>query len=155
MEANKTLYKDNLNETVSSTLYEVEKVLKKGIGVDNKVYYKIKWANEPESQSTWEPLENLGSIDDLIQEYENELPKRPHPVDSSPEKINYAKMHNKMLYLNVSWKKNTDGSPNPNSFILYEELRESHPLLIINFYETGVLYGKKEIEIDQGGIISN
>lgn len=137
----------------SNELFEVEKVLKKGIAIDNKVYYKIKWINEPESSSTWEPLESLGSIDDLIKKYENELLQSISQSEISPKKIKNMKIFNDRGYLNIEWKKNSNNSTISDSYVLYEELRETHPELILDYLEGCLFYGKKTIKAINGELI--
>jgi chromobox protein 5 len=52
--------------------YYVEKVLDKKV-VDGEVRYLIKWEGWSIDDSTWEPIENLGNIKNLIEEFEAEL----------------------------------------------------------------------------------
>ena len=48
--------------------YEVEKVLDKRFRKGRAEYF-VKWKHYDET--TWEPLKNLGNIDDLLEEFEN------------------------------------------------------------------------------------
>ena len=48
-----------------SDVHIVDKIIGKKI-TDGKVYYLIKWENYNTKDSTWEPLNNLTDIDDLI-----------------------------------------------------------------------------------------
>ena len=50
-------------------VYQVEKVIGKRIK-GGKPLYKVKWEGYPLSQCTWEPLENLQNVLDLVDEYE-------------------------------------------------------------------------------------
>ena len=36
----------------------------------NKIHYLVKWRGFDESSNTWEPLNNLGKVDDLIEQYQ-------------------------------------------------------------------------------------
>jgi hypothetical protein len=134
--------------------YEVEKIIKKGIDSSGKVYYKLKWKHFPEAQSTWEPADNLGDIIDLINTYEIELKKKQKKYMTTPKKVNYAKYFKNKLYVNVSWKQPDElGYANtnivlPTTMVTYEEMREKNPKLLIDFYEQFLLYGTKQIKVN-------
>lgn len=57
---------------LSEELYEVEKIIDKKINSDKKIFYLIKWVGFDESQMTWEPLINLTSLIEKIEEYERQ-----------------------------------------------------------------------------------
>jgi len=57
------------SEKLADTLYTVEKILDKVV-VAGKIYYWIKWKGYPISQATWEPIENLHTIIDLLVNFE-------------------------------------------------------------------------------------
>jgi len=52
--------------------FYVEKILNKK-GENNKTFYLIKWKDWPTSQSTWEPLENLENVLNMVNEFEENL----------------------------------------------------------------------------------
>ena len=54
-------------------IYYVEKILDRR-KVNDRLEYKIKWDGYPMNQSTWEPLENLRTAMELVDEYDNEHP---------------------------------------------------------------------------------
>ena len=54
-------------------IYYVEKILDRR-RVNDRYEYKIKWEGYPMNQSTWEPLENLKTAMELVEEYDNEHP---------------------------------------------------------------------------------
>ena len=64
---------------MSSTkkLYQVEKILDKKI-IDNTVKYKILWVDFPESECTWEPVENLKKVNYMVEEFEKNFSKKPN-----------------------------------------------------------------------------
>jgi|LauGreDrversion4_2_1035121.scaffolds.fasta_scaffold1005916_1 hypothetical protein len=51
-------------------MYIVEKILEKKIE-EGQTLYKIKWKNWPMSSCTWEPVENLENITEMIAKFEN------------------------------------------------------------------------------------
>ena len=57
-----------------NNIYYIEKILDKR-RVNGKCEYKIKWEGYPLNQSTWEPLENLQTAIELVNEYD-----RMHPL---------------------------------------------------------------------------
>jgi len=59
----------------SDELYNVEKILDKR-DINGKVEYKIKWEGYPNSQCTWEPMSNLESVKELVEEYEKNHEKK-------------------------------------------------------------------------------
>ena len=129
--------------------YEVEKIIKKGIDDAGKVYYKLKWKGYPESESTWEPVDNLGELIDLIHVYEIELKKKQKKYMTTPLKVNYAKYYKNKLFVNVSWKQPTEAKiVLPNTMVAYEELREKYPRLLIDFYEDRLKYGEHSLIIN-------
>ena len=50
-------------------MYTVEKILDRK-RTKNKLMYKIKWDGYPMSQCTWEPLENLATVLELVEDYD-------------------------------------------------------------------------------------
>ncbi len=54
-------------------IYYVEKIIDRR-KVNDRYEYKIKWEGYPMNQSTWEPLENLRTAMELVDEYNNEHP---------------------------------------------------------------------------------
>jgi hypothetical protein len=67
---------------MSSKAYQVEKILNKKLA-DGKLKYKVKWAGYPTSQCTWEPLENLSNVLDMVAKYENKA-----TIDSPKNRYN-------------------------------------------------------------------
>ena len=61
--------------------YNIEKILDRR-KVGGKFEYKIKWEGYPMSQSTWEPMKNLETAKDLVEEY-----NRTHPITNSQKTI--------------------------------------------------------------------
>jgi hypothetical protein len=55
--------------------YEVESILDKK-KLQGKWKYKIKWVGYPEDQCTWEPIENLDNVVEMLQEFEADWAKK-------------------------------------------------------------------------------
>ena len=68
-------------------IYYVEKILDRR-KVNDRLEYKIKWEGYPMNQSTWEPLENLRTAMELVEEYDRE---HPFPKKLTGKKKNRAK----------------------------------------------------------------
>ncbi len=67
--------KKRLHDDTEEEVFTVEKVLNKRIGSNGRGEYLLKWMNYPESESTWEPEDNL-DCPDLIEAYETKHSKR-------------------------------------------------------------------------------
>ena len=50
-------------------IYEVEAILSKRM-MDGEMHYKIKWKDYPLEECTYEPLSNLDTALNLVQEFE-------------------------------------------------------------------------------------
>ena len=73
--------------------YNIEKILDRR-KINGKFEYKIKWEGYPMSQSTWEPMKNLESAKELVEEYD-----RLHPMPGSQKgnKSEHKKKDNTLL----------------------------------------------------------
>ena len=56
--------------------YNIEKILDRR-KVNGKFEYKIKWEGYPMNQSTWEPMKNLETAKELVEEYNQSHPFSP------------------------------------------------------------------------------
>jgi hypothetical protein len=150
---------------MSSKFYEVEGILDKKI-IKGKTKYLIKWIGWPEEDSTWEPLENLKSIDFMINHYENNSKENLTDDNSDnllidkdsqfeeggagsldcdiPKIIINAKMSGNEIKCLVSWNKRYDGSNPGNTYISNKLLREIYPQLLIEYYESKIVRDKKK-----------
>ena len=64
---------------VEGEFYNIEKILDRR-KVNGKFEYKIKWEGYPMSQSTWEPMKNLETAKELVEEY-----NLSHPILTQPK----------------------------------------------------------------------
>lgn len=74
---------DNLCENFEKDqLYEVERIVDKRIDQYGKIYYLVKWEGYPDEEMTWEPIENLETVIELIRNFELSLfQKQSHRDD--------------------------------------------------------------------------
>uniref|UniRef100_A0A1I7TM74 Chromo domain-containing protein n=1 Tax=Caenorhabditis tropicalis TaxID=1561998 RepID=A0A1I7TM74_9PELO len=72
--AKKAKLEDDTND-----LFTVEKVLDKRMGKAGREEYLIQWQGFPESESSWEPKENLQCVQ-LLADFEKEYAKREKPT---------------------------------------------------------------------------
>ena len=58
----------------------METILEKRTTKKGKTEYLVKWKNfDDTADNSWEPAENLQSVQDIIEKYENELKTSPGP----------------------------------------------------------------------------
>ena len=74
--------------------YNIEKILDRR-KVNGKFEYKIKWEGYPMNQSTWEPMKNLETAKELVEEY-----NRSHSFSNQPKstKTKSAKKDNIFIH---------------------------------------------------------
>ncbi len=100
--------------------YNIEKILDRR-KINGKFEYKIKWEGYPMSQSTWEPMKNLDTAKELVDEYD-----RLHPL---PTKKQSLKSENKKKDSLLNQKRNItkqeivkdEEENNPNEKIIEEK----------------------------------
>ena len=119
-------------------IYYIEKILDRK-KINDKYLYKIKWEGYPMSQSTWEPVENLKTAIELVQEYDKLHPlefinrkRKPSkkmreikkgkeennnpPLEENKEEVKQVKEEN-----NENNEKNKIEEEQPNNIITLEE----------------------------------
>ena len=70
----------------SEAEYEVESVVSKRETIEGKVEYLVKWKGYDVSDNTWEPVENLESSQELIDEFEGRTALGRFPQISTEQK---------------------------------------------------------------------
>ena len=62
------------NDSEPEDDFEVEEILEKRTTNKGKVEYLVKWKNfDDPADNSWEPAENLQSVQDIISKYESNL----------------------------------------------------------------------------------
>lgn len=64
------------SDEVVAREYEVERILKKRVMKDGSVEYLVEWKDYKESESTWEPMENMRKSKVLVRRFEREEEKK-------------------------------------------------------------------------------
>ena len=64
--------------------YNIEKILDRR-KVNGRYEYKLKWEGYPMSQSTWEPMKNLETAKELVEEYNQTHPFSPQTKVTKPK----------------------------------------------------------------------
>nr|KYP53577.1 Chromo domain protein LHP1 [Cajanus cajan] len=67
----------NPNPNLADGFYEIETIRRKRVR-KGQLQYLIKWRGWPETANTWEPLQNLQSVPDLIDAFEESLKSGKH-----------------------------------------------------------------------------
>ena len=88
--------------------YNIERILDRR-RTNGKYEYKIKWEGYPISQSTWEPMKNLESAKELVDEY-----NRLHPIPSQQKNSKSEKKTKEKDSTYISKKRNKDKNENEN-----------------------------------------
>ena len=147
-------------------VYLVEKIIDKRKH-KGKVQYKVKWEGYAVEQATWEPLEHLGNVKDMVREFLNRKRKGKECCDNDSDSG---------VNVNVNIKDDIDignNNVNDNNSIKYlkvisinremkakveiddkegrrikeidtKVLREVCPVILIDFYETKLKFTDKK-----------
>ena len=81
--------------------YTVEKIVDRRI-VKGKYEYLIKWEDYPDSENTWEPLKNLGSIKDLVDEYDKQFPKEKNENEKKNDYLNKKRNNDNIIVNDIN-----------------------------------------------------
>ena len=100
-------------------LYNIEKILDRR-KVNGRFEYKIKWEGYPMSQSTWEPMKNLETAKELVEEYNNS-----HPILTQPKsKTKSVKKDNTFIHK----KKDRDNDVKIENEEKYKEIPQNEKM---------------------------
>ena len=82
--------------------YNIEKILDRR-KTNGKLEYKIKWEGYPMNQSTWEPMKNLESAKELVEEYD-----RTHPITNQQKSSKSEHKKKDTTFINKKRKEEND-----------------------------------------------
>ncbi|XP_055342452.1 chromo domain-containing protein cec-1-like [Paramacrobiotus metropolitanus] len=82
-------------ELAGEDIYQAEGIIGKQVRRGGQIFYRVKWLGYPVSQSTWEPLENIGHCFEFIDAYERRTAaakprRRRRPRDDEEESSSEA-----------------------------------------------------------------
>ena len=98
---------DNLEMASEDDYYEVEKIVDKR-KFKGKMQYFVKWKNYPSSTNTWEPMSHLKNVNDLVEEYENELKGKDEREQEEEKKEKEKKKKEKNGTPPCKWSEETE-----------------------------------------------
>ena len=151
-------------------VYLVEKIIDKRKH-KGKVQYKVKWEGYAVEQATWEPLEHLGNVKEMVREFLNRKRKGKECCDSDSDSDNGVNVNikndinidigsssnnvndnNSVKYLKVisvnrDMKAKVEIEDNEGRRIKEIDtkvLREICPVILIDFYETKLKFTDKK-----------
>ena len=140
---NNDLFNEEFEELAEEDFYNVERIVEKKI-INGTNKYLIKWEGYPESQNTWEPLDNLLSVVEMVDEFENSL-REKEKEKYSLDIISTGKNDsgNKQDDLNVYKPKKANLLPNDDEEETYSDLSKTRKLKkIVQENEEINLFGK-------------
>ncbi|KAE9604938.1 putative chromatin remodeling & transcriptional activation CHROMO-DOMAIN family [Lupinus albus] len=76
---------ENENATLDG-FYDVEAIRRKRI-FKGKVQYLVKWEGWPESTNTWEPLQNLKNVPEMIEAFEESMKNSGKTIKYTPKNM--------------------------------------------------------------------
>ena len=125
-----------------SDFYNIERILDRR-KINGKFEYKIKWEGYPMNQSTWEPMENLITAKELVDEYDKQYPFTNDMLNKKTKRI--KKMSAKKLVKKAVKKEN---EPQNNEIKENEPPKEEEKAEQINLEENQVNDDNNNIQND-------
>jgi len=86
--------------------YEVEKIVDKRIDGSGRIFYLVKWEGYPNEEMTWEPIENLETVLELVRNFELSQLQKENPSSNLFTNEDYSKYHENVI--NTILDDNTD-----------------------------------------------
>ena len=134
--------------------YDVEKIVDKKRLPSGKVLYNVQWVGYSPMENTWETLANLANVKSMVEEFERTHAnnddiakwKNGSIEDDVPKYIVGTKIVDGKLYMIIRWKKRRSNVQPENSMILYSELKERYPYVVLEFFETNLNLDSKHLE---------
>lgn len=151
----------------SNHFYEVEKIVRKRISSTGIPEYEIKWLGWDAIYNTWEPIENLKQIKEMVIEYEKNNPDKgqidinqifsedeeedsmsivsvPYgdiDIDTPLRIIRMFKDAEGTIKAEIEWTvRKTNGFKPTNTYIDASELKIKYIDLLIEYYESRIRF---------------
>lgn len=134
--------------------FVVEQVLDRKFDSGSPLY-KVKWLGYPLSQCTWEPVEHLSNVPEMVAEYEAahkqdatanaqvqaEVPKIYGSLEKDlPVRVMAGRKAEGKVACTVEWEKRPDGVKPLPSAVMSDELKDRFPDLLLDFYESKLIF---------------
>lgn len=134
--------------------YEVEKIVDKRRLPNGKTLYYVQWVGYSSKENTWESVSNLSNVKEMIDEFEKNYTEKKKNSDwkigtienDIPKYVIGTEIVEGKLYMNIRWKKRRTNVQPDNSLILYSELKEKYPYVVLEFFESNLTMDNKELE---------
>lgn len=134
--------------------YDVERIVDKKRLPNGKVLYNVQWVGYSPKDNTWESLANLANVKSMVEEFERTHSntddtakwKKGSIEDDVPKYIVGTKIVDGKLYMIIRWKKRRSNVQPENSMILYSEMKERYPYVVLEFFETNLNLDSKHLE---------
>jgi chromobox protein 1/chromobox protein 3 len=131
--------------------YVVECIKGKRI-IDNQLEYLVKWEGYKDEESTWEPIENLQNVLNLIEEFEKKE-ESGHTANKDyeilydlgtlvPDRITTVKLIDNELMAIVHFLPGSDGVVPGVKYVPSKVLKATYPKKLIQFYESKIKFVK-------------
>lgn len=140
---------------MNNKYYDVEKIVDKKKLPNGKVMYLVQWVGYSSKDNTWESLANLSNVKGMIEEFEktyrdtkedNNQWKIGTLDEDVPKYVIGTKIVDKKLYMIIRWKKRRTNVQPENSMILYSELKEKYPYVVLEFFEANLRLDQNHLE---------
>ncbi|KAL9313526.1 hypothetical protein ACSQ67_018978 [Phaseolus vulgaris] len=109
-----TLVPPNPNPNLGDGFYEIETIRRKRVR-KGQLQYLIKWRGWPETANTWEPLENLQSVPDLLHAFEDSLKSGTVRKRKRKDVVHHTKVKNHPQRCTTSYSLRHFPTHNPHS----------------------------------------
>ena len=108
-----------MKENLQEEFYNIEKILGRR-KQNGRIEYKIKWEGYPISQCTWEPMKNLETAKELVEEYDR---THPQTLDKKPGKTEPKKKdkNNSLLSKKRNIKKDENRIQESSNEIIHDD----------------------------------
>ncbi|KAL2346019.1 hypothetical protein Fmac_000019 [Flemingia macrophylla] len=103
----------NPNPNLADGFYEIETIRRKRIR-KGQLQYLIKWREWPETANTWEPLQNLQSVPDLIDAFEESLKSGKHRKRKRKHVVHHTQLKKRSERSTTAYSLRHFPTPNPH-----------------------------------------